>query len=426
MSSSVVEAFGVFSAALAELRKSFDDLYQVHEPDLVELIREHHRVLAQVQFLGLDLLTEARQRAVPERQAATSAANWLSGLLRLSPGAAKEQVRVAESLAHRNREVADALAEGAVCLEQAAVVTRIADTLPDAATHEQKRRTEVFLLDHARVLDAAQLLGLRTRLHDVIDPDGTLERERDAQQLRGAGFRNHGDGTQTMTWRDSDERMAALKAALDPLSAPRPAEGGEQDPRLPSQRRADAMADLIALALRGDQLPRRRGNRAHLLVAISEENLRTGRGLGVTGSGEDLSAAAVKRIACDAMITPIRIDGNGVPLAVGRTRRTVTPAQWLALVSRDKGCVFPGCDRPPGWCQAHHRVPWEEGGPTDLTNTLLLCDHHHDSVHHHGWDVEFGEDGHPQVIPPAWIDASRTPRRNAYWRPPPLDGFTVA
>ena len=115
------------------------------------------------------------------------------------------------------------------------------------------------------------------------------------------------------------------------------------------------------------------------------------------------------------------MDGNGVPLAVGRTRRTVTPAQWCALVIRDRGCIFPGCDRPAGWCQAHHVIWWEDFGLTDLDNLVLLCDHHHDSVHHHGWDVEFGADGHPQVIPPAWLDPNRTPRRNHYWRPPPLD-----
>jgi hypothetical protein len=115
------------------------------------------------------------------------------------------------------------------------------------------------------------------------------------------------------------------------------------------------------------------------------------------------------------------VDGNGVPLAVGRTRRTVTPAQWAALIIRDKGCNFPGCDRPAGWCQAHHVIWWEDWGLTDLDNMVLLCDHHHDSVHHHGWDVTFAPDGLPQVIPPAWVDQSRTPRRNSYWRPPPLD-----
>jgi hypothetical protein len=51
----------------------------------------------------------------------------------------------------------------------------------------------------------------------------------------------------------------------------------------------------------------------------------------------------------------------------------------------------------------------------------LVCDHHHDAVHHHGWEIEFGPDGHPQVIPPPWIDPLRTPRRNHYRRPPPVD-----
>ena len=207
---------------------------------------------------------------------------------------------------------------------------------------------------------------------------------------------------------------------MDPLAAPRPEVDGQKDERTPAQRRADGMADIVEKVLRTDVLPKQRGNRAHLLVTITEKNLRTGRGFGTTGSGEDLTAAAIKRIACDAKITPIYVDGNGVPLAVGRTRRTVTPAQWAALVIRDRGCIVPGCDRPPNWCEGHHRIPWEEGGPTDLDNTLLLCGYHHDVVHQGEWAVEFGEDGHPQVIPPDWIDASRTPRRNSHWRPPPL------
>jgi hypothetical protein len=422
MNTGPVEAFAELESALTGLRKAFDDVWQLPEADVVDLIRRNHRVVAQLQFLGLDLLTEAQQRSIPDRQASTSAANWLSGLLRLSPGAAKEQVRVAESLAHRNREVAAALAEGEVGFEQTAAITRTVDALPAAATHDQRRAAEAFLLEQSRILDAAQLMGCRKRLNDVIDPDGTLEREKTAAQLRGATFRNHGDGTQSFSCRDTDERMAKLKAALDPLAAPRPESNGEKDDRTPAQRRADAMADLVSLALRGDQLPKQRGNRAHLLVTITEENLRTRRGFGVTASGEHLTAAAIRRIACDAKITPITVDANGVPLAVGRTRRTVTPAQWCALVIRDKGCIFPGCDRPAGWCQGHHVIYWENWGLTDLDNMVLLCDHHHDSVHHHQWTVEFGEDGHPQVIPPPWMDPTGTPRRNHHWRPPPLGG----
>jgi Domain of unknown function (DUF222)/HNH endonuclease len=421
MSSRLVDAFADFECALSGLRKESENVWQLPENDVVDLIRRHHVAVAQLQYLGLDWVIEARQRSVPDRHGATSPQNWLAALLALSPPEAKRRVRVAEALTNRYRATASAFAEGEIDEARAEAICTLVDGLPSCATHEQKQRAEAFLLAQSRVLDAEGLRGCRKRMHDVIDPDGTLEREREAKEKRAAHFRNHHDGTQTLNWRDSDERMAELKAAIDALAAAKPAENGEQDPRLPSQRRADAMADLVGIALRGDHLPRKRGNRVHLLVTISEDNLRTGRGFGVTTTGEDLTAAAIKRIACDAKITPIRIDGNGVPLAVGRTRRTVTPAQWLALVIRDKGCIFAGCDRPASWCQAHHKIPWEEGGPTALDNLLLLCDYHHDTVHHHGWDAEFGVDGHPQVLPPAWIDASRTPRRNSYWRPPPLD-----
>ena len=410
MNSGLVEAFAGLESALCEVRKESVNVWQCHEDDVVDLTRRNHVAVTKLQFCGLDLVTEARQRSIPDRQAATSPQNWLAGLLHLPPGEAKRRVRVAEALTHRYRDTAAAFAEGTIDEDQADAICTLVDGLPACATHEQKRAAEAFLLDQSRVLNADGLRACRKRMHDVIDPDGSLERERDAKEKRAVHFRNHGDGTQTCSWRGTDEVIAKLKAAMDPLAAPRPEVDGEKDERTPAQRRADAMADIIDLVLRTDVLPKQRGNRAHLLVTISEESLRSGRGFGTTASGEDLTAAAIRRIACDAKITPIYVDGNGVPLAVGRTRRTVTPAQWAALVIRDKGCIFPGCDRPASWCEAHHRIPWEDGGPTDLDNTLLLCDHHHDVIHHDRWEVEFGPDGHPQVLPPAWIDASRTPQ----------------
>jgi hypothetical protein len=62
-----------------------------------------------------------------------------------------------------------------------------------------------------------------------------------------------------------------------------------------------------------------------------------------------------------------------------------TPPQRIALAARDKGCAFPGCDRPPGWTDVHHVIPWRTGGRTDLDNLILLCRHHHRLVHEGGW-----------------------------------------
>jgi hypothetical protein len=59
-----------------------------------------------------------------------------------------------------------------------------------------------------------------------------------------------------------------------------------------------------------------------------------------------------------------------------------------ALVVRDRGCAFPGCGRPARWCHAHHIWFWADGGPTKLSNLVLLCGHHHRVVQNHGWDVD--------------------------------------
>jgi hypothetical protein len=83
-----------------------------------------------------------------------------------------------------------------------------------------------------------------------------------------------------------------------------------------------------------------------------QRRVRLGRG--ELSWGRPLSAAAVGRIACDAGIRWIITDPAGVPLNAGREQRTVTPAQWAALIVRDGGCVFPGCTRPVEWCEAHH------------------------------------------------------------------------
>jgi hypothetical protein len=218
-----------------------------------------------------------------------------------------------------------------------------------------------------------------------------------------------------LKWTDTDEQMARLQAALEPLSAPQPGPDGEPDRRDAAVRRADALADLVALVLRHGDLPTSRGARPHLIVTITQQSFSNGRGLGITATGEHLSTAAVRRISCDADLTAIRLDTNGVPLSMGRTRRTVSPQQWLALIVRDSGCVFPNCDRPAAWCDAHHVRHWIEGGPTDLENLALVCGRHHDAIHHGGWDVETGADGKPELRPPPWVDPERRARRNRYW-----------
>ncbi len=87
----------------------------------------------------------------------------------------------------------------------------------------------------------------------------------------------------------------------------------------------------------------------------------------------------------DANWRRIVLDANGDVLDLGRTRRLANPAQRRALDIRDGGCVFPGCDSPPSWCDAHHLTRWDDNGNTDLRNLVLLCRHHHGVIHRLNW-----------------------------------------
>jgi hypothetical protein len=135
-------------------------------------------------------------------------------------------------------------------------------------------------------------------------------------------------------------------------------------------------------------------------------------------TGEALSAAQVRRLACDAQVIPAVLGGDGQVLDVGRSRRLFTGAIRRALVLRDGGCAYPACDRPARWCQGHHIVSWLFGGPTSVDNGVLLCGPHHRAVHHDGWTIRLGHDRRPDFIPRSHVDPQRRPRRNLYHRRP--------
>jgi hypothetical protein len=77
---------------------------------------------------------------------------------------------------------------------------------------------------------------------------------------------------------------------------------------------------------------------------------RVARRMAVTETGVPLSAGLARRLACDATIIPIVLGAASEPLDVGRATRLIPPAIRRALIARDRGCAFPGCRRPPRWC----------------------------------------------------------------------------
>lgn len=252
----------------------------------------------------------------------------------------------------------------------------------------------------------------------VLDPDGPGERDERAKAERSLTIINLGNGRHRLRGILTDEGAALLNTALDPLAAPRPAQDGERDPRTATQRRADAIKDLASAFLRFGDAPPARGERPHVNITATLETLRgdAGHPFARTATGENLSQETLRKFCCDAGLTAIVVNTLGQPLSVGRRTRNWTPAIWAALVARDIGCVFAGCRRPASWCQGHHIQHWIDLGETALENGALLCDFHHDQVHHHGWQIRLAEDGHPELIPPPWIDPLQQPQRNEHWR----------
>ena len=134
------------------------------------------------------------------------------------------------------------------------------------------------------------------------------------------------------------------------------------------------------------------------MVTTTLEALTTGL---ADDAVNELSVATIRRLACDAEIIPAVLGTRGEPLDVGRAKRLVTLAIWAALVIRDRHCAFPGCDRPPLMCHAHHILHWISGGETKLSNLVLLCSHHHRVIHHSPWEIRLNPDDHtPEFLPP--------------------------
>ncbi|RKW69557.1 HNH endonuclease signature motif containing protein [Galactobacter caseinivorans] len=101
----------------------------------------------------------------------------------------------------------------------------------------------------------------------------------------------------------------------------------------------------------------------------------------VARSDAAVPVSQVMSMLCSADVQFMLTDEAGLPLKLGRARRHFSVHQRRALMVRDRHCKAPGCGAPPGWCEAHHVIPWNEGGPTDVDHAVLLCNFHHHEVH---------------------------------------------
>ncbi|BCI81896.1 HNH endonuclease [Mycolicibacterium sp. TY66] len=190
-------------------------------------------------------------------------------------------------------------------------------------------------------------------------------------------------------------------AAIEQGSAPRPEPDGSPDTRSAGRRRADALEAVLDIAARGGDTAS--APRTQLLITVPADAPDLAA-LEFIGS---ISTMTLERICCDTTVTTIIVDGEHVPLDMGREKRLFPPHLRKALYHRDECCIK--CGAPPGRTHAHHIIHWTHHGETSLANGCLLCPACHANVHHDGWDVVMGLDKHPWLIPPATVDPHRKP-----------------
>ena len=322
-----------------------------------------------------------------------SCADWVAFNCSMSPGTAREHVRVARRLTEMC-VIAEAFARGELSYSQVRALTRVEDVTDEAA-----------LIELASHSTAAQLERILRGYGAVLEIENAAERQ---HEERFVSWSYDDRGAFLLRARLPAEQgaliVAALEAARDEV-APSPADTPEHDAGVPAEtpvlrervpvgeRNADALTALAGASL-GTAAAASPADRYQVVVHVDAAQLAHGpatEGRCELENGVPLPREAVRRLGCDAALVRI-IERDGKPLSVGRRTRAISPAMRRALRTRDGGCAFPGCTQVRR-VDAHHIEHWANGGTTDIENLVQLCRHHHRLVHEGGFGVRRGSRG---------------------------------
>jgi Domain of unknown function (DUF222)/HNH endonuclease len=324
---------------------------------------------------------------------ALTAKAWLRWKCNFSPAAAADRVAVARHLDDLPLAT-EAFADGDISYPHAAMIARTAEKLGQ----KMESNAETILVTAAKELDLGQLRVVTMKLLHLMDPDSVLDESNESHERRFLSLSQTLDGVFYLNGRLDAEGGAILQTALNALGGPPTAE----DKRTPKQRRADLLVELARRQLDGGNLPEVGGQRPHLAVTVSMATLanQPGSPAAELDWAQPIPAETARRLACDAAITPVFLGSESDQPRADKTTRVISGSQRKALVVRDKGCRFPGCDRPADWTDAHHLKHWADGGETVMDNLVLLCRRHHRKVHEEGWHLGMTADGEIAAVPP--------------------------
>jgi hypothetical protein len=349
------------------------------EADFSELQRDIQALDAE----RLRRLSEIHRRQSHRREGYLSTASWLVGRHRVGWTTASKEIRTARSL-ERMPHTKEALATGELTSSAVQMLVSARQAHP-AQFHE----SEQTLVEAARTLPAGQLQHAVSHWRQRLDWEQGLK---DAERLREQRRLTVSTTILGMVRVDGDldpetgeTMLAALRHCLDAERR----RGDREDQRTPTQRRVDALGEICRRWLNSTDRPLVAGERPHVTVIVDLDSLqgRAGQRSEFDHVGP-VHPETVRRWACDASVSRIITRGGSEPLDVGRRTAVVPTPMRRAVIVRDRHCRFPGCDRPPPWCDAHHIAHWANGGTTSASNLILLCRRHHRAVHEGSFRLE--------------------------------------
>ncbi|MFC5502528.1 DUF222 domain-containing protein [Lysinimonas soli] len=279
------------------------------------------------------------------------------------------------------------------------------------------------LLRAAGSLTLERLAARAREERAVLDAAHVRDREQALRERRYLRITPQPDGMTRVSALLDPESAAIVIASYDAATSPRRggprfvdadeiarAERLQHDERTLDQLGVDAIVDLIRLGTAVDPGAIVGVRKPAVRVVVTEGELRRRHGHGhFEGHPEAISIETVERQICASGVVPILFDDDGHALNLGREQRRFSARQRIVLAVRDGGCRFPGCDRPPSWCEAHHIDEWvRDHGRTDIADGVLLCRHHHLLVHNNGWRVT-REGADYALIPPRDVDLGQAP-----------------
>ena len=310
------------------------------------------------------------------RRAANETAAWASS-----------RVKLGRALADGLPATLQAWHDDRIGMAQATIICGAVQSLEALLAAE----IEKILADAAPELSTTDLGGLAELIVAQAAPEDAAERDQQNYERQSLSLSKTLNGQWKLDARFDAAAGALIRQVLDvftvkPESILGP-DGVSVDTTTPGFRRAQAFTEICRQAgahSEGCDSTGTGGAPTTIVITIDHDDLIHGTGVGDIEGGSVLSGAAIRRLACDAAIIASSLAGASNH-DFGRRTRIITNGLKTRLISRDGGCVFPGCDARPAWCQVHHLIHWAREGRTEPCNLVLLCQFHHHLLHEGGW-----------------------------------------